>query len=365
MHTGIKLNLPTGKDWDRLEKCYAGIRSTHKHSFKAWDEIGINFNSPVIKQEGANRDALLLGKMNDDYFQTSRLMIYLARYFQNKCPLPVLSILENSNDGFFLKEFLDEQYELDSPVLAPPFGESLSRGPLIRLLDKLEKSSFINKITYKAWLEEYGQEQVINKDLEKYIKRKSSCVFPLTGIGTIAYEYLINTPEMYMSYFSAYFEESLLKNGKVHNLTRSQNKYNTSLYSLINLSIASRLKRLVLFKDSPFSHDKESPKYNTYHESIFKEQKNILGDNYDFFIHMHNPATKILREIKALEEVEVFFNLRSNKIDMKGYVSFDDLRNRLFKIKVENDKNLLLKIWTDHLNLSLSSYKGAMPRNPI
>ena len=314
---------------------------------------------PPFVESKKNSHLLYVPNLTDEHAKLSRLMLYLARTYWNKCPLPLLNVVRNENID--RNDFLGD-YEDIAHVFEADGISDFNRTSFIRFLDKLKSDGLVESLTYKRWLLKYGKQGEIESCHKFLIERSTSQIFPLTAMGTIMYEYIINTPTVFMSYLSAYFEPVFPKKDNNDSNPRSQNRYNTGTSPLVNLSIALRTERLSLFVDSPFQYKStKSLSFHQYHDTINNEQSDLLGNYKQFFIDIHNPATKILREIRALVELANFYDLKkATNLKNKNYSS-EELLERLFKLKIQNDIKLLEDIWVNLLGLPQHKIKLHLP----
>lgn len=373
---GQEYFLPSKEDWKKLSSIYKKLN--HKAGYSIEANLQRNqvfgFHNAFIeafelpaKLHRKDDENAYVPYLTDDFSKLSRLLLYIGEHFWSSCPLPVLNIIRQDGGrgeaGNSRRKFLDE-FEHLSPILSNPDMNDFNRTSFNRFLNTLSKEGLIKSFTYNDWKNEFGEIAKIQKSSEYLIERGSSQVFPLTALGTFMYEHIIHTPMMFHSYLSAYYEPDLREsNDRTHALNRSQNRYNTTTTPLVTLSMALK-DRKHLFVDSPF-HSKESEKYvyHGYHEQINYEQRQILGVDLEFFIYIHNPATKIIREYKALLELFHFFELPFDS-NLKN-VSSGELLKNLFAEKIYADIALLEELWKDILGIKKINISEYLPEEAI
>jgi hypothetical protein len=347
--------LPNSTDWTILSRVYNRLNKELGTSIgdKIQRKIQFSFAPPFIDQN----KSIFIPNLSDDYIRLSRLLSYLARDFWSHCPLPVINIVNNKDINPKMKVFKDVTYQDlyeetfgdEIEELSNIFKDSIERTSFQRYLDQLHSEKIISKITYNQWIKLYGSQASASSEWRKLVSKGNTQLFPLTARGTLFYEYSIHAPALFHSYRSSYFEPFVNPESKN---SRSSNRYNTATYPLIFMSYASRKNRLSLFKNS-FIQLKDTSKFfvHEYHEKIFNEQEQILGNDLGFFAEIHNPATKILREIRCLLSLkERYMITRSKRLSSNNDLPAN-LVEKLFQKKIDSDISILEELWTDVLEL--------------
>ena len=373
MRNSLNFYIPKKDDWSHLERVYKRLNSVNSSNNKTVEQNNyFKFNPPFLpfKKKG-----FFLPNISDDYMRLSRLISYFARYFWDSCPIPFISIITKKQTDYIFenvtaKDIINTTINDEIEDLSTIFQDSLDRTGFMRLLNQIEDEGLVTSMTYKSWIKKYGESARIRPELKSLIAKGNSNVYPLTGLGTLFYEYCINAPAMFLCYESGYFlgpvNNDTSKEGQYSKNHRSTNRYNTSTYPLIFLSYAIREKRLTLFKDSFFQYKQTSSfHFHGYHEEVCEHQEQILGNDYSFFTEIHNPASKILREIRCLYELADRNQLPLG-LDFSSRDSNPDLLSKkLLAKKINYEVNFLYEIWVDFLKLDESLISRHLPENPI